>query len=201
MTENTPYSTPALTPESRDQAPVVPATISNDCDTNIRDNHNEEDDVVCANETVPRNEQTENNETEQATSVDNAQDNQSINDNRNSSQETVESEVNETENEVRPTNEVVNESNGVDESEDRDFDRDDRDDDARTEIEEITFGRERTITEETGDDSTESLTFDENHFSTPTGGVTPERRQSTARRRRTTASSLDSEVRLARLRA
>lgn len=69
------------------------------------------------------------------------------------------------------------------------------DDDARTEIEEIEFGRERTLTDETGDGSGESLTFDENHFSTPTGGVTPERRASTSRRRRATTSSMeDSEV-------
>ncbi|XP_069361519.1 E3 ubiquitin-protein ligase Nedd-4 isoform X4 [Maniola hyperantus] len=189
-TENPPYSTPILSPELTDQAPEATIAecatdISNDCDTNVRENLNEEDDVVCANENVPR--ATETATTEEA--VENAQD--STNENQNSSQETVESEVNETENERQTSNElneVVNdtESNGV-----IDQDIDDRDYDARTEIEEITFGRERTITEETGDDSTESLTFDENHFSTPTGGVTPERRQSSSRRRRTTASSLD----------
>ncbi|XP_052743644.1 E3 ubiquitin-protein ligase Nedd-4 isoform X2 [Bicyclus anynana] len=192
-TENTPYATPILSPELRDQVTVeTAANISNDCDTNVRDNQNEEDDVVCANENVQRTAETENKQTEET--VNNAQD--SSNENQNSSQETDESEVNEVD--ARPSNEVVVandvESNGVidqdlDDIDDRD-DRDDRDDDARTEIEEIVFGRERTLTEETGDDSTESLTFDENHFSTPTGGATP-RRRSTSRRRRTTTSSMD----------
>ncbi|XP_039759455.1 E3 ubiquitin-protein ligase Nedd-4 isoform X2 [Pararge aegeria] len=185
-TENTPYSTPILSPELKEQVPVETTTnISNDCDTNLGDNHNEEDDVVCAHENVHRTTEADNNQTE--ATVDNAQD--STNENQNSSQETDESEVNEVE--IQPSNGINEIANDTESNEVVDQDLDDRDDDARTEIEEITFGRERTLTEETGDDSTESLTFDENHFSTPTGGVTPERRQSTSRRRRTTTSSMD----------
>lgn len=190
--ENTPFSTPILSPELREQVPTeTPTNITTDCDTNVRETSNEEDDVVCGNETVVPAAEEDGNQTEETS--ENAQE---TNVNRNASQETVESEVNgadtgaETELQAGVESLALNdtESNGV------------VDEDTRTEIEEITFGRERTITEETGDGSGESLTFDENHFSTPTGGATPERRASTSRRRRATASSMeDSEVRSERV--
>ncbi|XP_026492356.1 E3 ubiquitin-protein ligase Nedd-4 isoform X2 [Vanessa tameamea] len=178
-TENTPFSTPILSPELREQVSTETSTnISNDCDTNVRQNLNEEDDVVCGNENVAHTAEADNNQSE-----DTAENAQEISDNQNASQETVESDVNAVDTELQSGVESLlndTESNG-----------DLVDDDTRTEIEEITFGRERTLTEETGDGSGESLTFDENHFSTPTGGVTPERRASTSRRRRPTTSSLD----------
>lgn len=53
---------------------------------------------------------------------------------------------------------------------------------------------ESAVGGETMEASEESLTFDENHFSTPVGGASPAR--SPSRRRRTTTSSMeDSEVR------
>ncbi|CAG9564325.1 unnamed protein product [Danaus chrysippus] len=115
----------------------------------------------------------QNDATETGGEVDNAQA-----DNNNASQEIIDIQAT-GDTEVDGEGAINDtESNGVD-------------DDARTEIEEITFGRERTLTDETGG-STESLTFDENHFSTPTGGVTPERRMSPSRRR-TTNSLTESE--------
>ncbi|XP_061384013.1 E3 ubiquitin-protein ligase Nedd-4 isoform X1 [Danaus plexippus] len=139
----------------------VQDNITKNCDTNLRDN--KENDDVCQNDATGGGDE-----------VDNAQE-----DNNNASQEIIEIQVAgdvdvDGEGGINDT-----ESNGV------------VDDDARTEIEEITFGRERTLTDETGG-STESLTFDENHFSTPTGGITPERRMSPSRRR-TTNSLTESE--------
>ncbi|CAH2089117.1 unnamed protein product [Euphydryas editha] len=178
--ENTPFSTPILSPELREQVPTEASTnTSTDCDTNVRQTSIEEDDVVCGNESAAHAAEVDSNQTEETSG--NAQE---TNIDRNASQETVESEVNGGDNtELQTGGESLalndTESNGA------------VDEDTRTEIEEITFGRERTITEETGDGSGESLTFDENHFSTPTGGATPERRASTSRRRRATASSME----------
>lgn len=73
------------------------------------------------------------------------------------------------------------------------------DDDTATEVDELSLGGDRL--DDAGDESTESLTFDENHFSTPTGGATPERRDSPNRRRTTASSVDDSEVSRTSLRA
>lgn len=191
MTENAPFPTPVFTTELTDQAHTENTTNrSNDCDTNVRVNENGENDVVCANEskaattelTEVDNIETETAENAQAT-------------NNQSSQETVEEDVAENETQAPINSMTVENVNEMNDNNDNDSTNDIIDDDARTEIEEIEFGRERTLTEETGDGSGESLTFDENHFSTPTGGVTPERRASASRRRRATTSSMeDSEV-------
>ncbi|CAH0724146.1 unnamed protein product, partial [Brenthis ino] len=179
-TENTPYSTPILSPELREQAHTETTNItntSNDCDTNVRDNQNEADEVVSGNETAADATEVDNNE---IVTAENAQDT-----NNQSSQETVESDV--ADNDLQSGMDAI----AINDNNDTESSNGIIDDDTRTEIEEITFGRVRTLTEETGDGSGESLTFDENHFSTPTGGVTPERRASTSRRRRTTTSSME----------
>ncbi|XP_045526900.1 E3 ubiquitin-protein ligase Nedd-4 isoform X1 [Pieris brassicae] len=198
--EPTPFSTPALSPVIEHTTETAPNP--NDCDTNVNE-RNEENDVVCANETTENTtEQTEqeHNEiieavnAEASSSIDIVNDDESVTPTNKlsptSSQDTSETDTIEIE--LRPTveeiiitspeetQEEIDRVNGVqnEEVERRDVERN----------------------EETGDESAESLTFDENHFSTPTGGVSPERRSATGRRsstdrrrRRTTASSMSSE--------
>ncbi|XP_038210993.1 E3 ubiquitin-protein ligase Nedd-4 isoform X2 [Zerene cesonia] len=194
--EATPFSTPARTPDAAERTESVPNS-TNDCDTNVRDDRNEEEDVVCANETSES--ATEQRERAngapqlalkaQASSdsievVDNDNDNDNENDNDNvspNSSQDNNSDTDTIEIELRPAvDEIIITSP---EETQREIDAADGG---------AGGGRERS--DETGDESAESLTFDENHFSTPTGGVTPERRGSAERRRRrTTASSMSSE--------
>ncbi|CAG4989473.1 unnamed protein product [Colias eurytheme] len=196
-TEATPFATPALTPDA-EQTESVPNT--NDCDTNVRNN---EEDVVCANETAETSaEQSEqaNEATEpvlkpQASTdsidiVDNDNENDNENDyiSPNSSQD-INSDTDTIEIELRPAvDEIIITSP---EETQREIDavngetREGEGEDGERRGEEgMRGGRDG----ERGE-SAESLTFDENHFSTPTGAE-PERR------RRTTASSMSSEVRV-----
>lgn len=178
------------------------------CDTHVSE-QNEESDVVCANETTENTtEQTEqeNNQIAEAVNAEASHSNEDTNDieitidealvtptNKLSPSTSQESSATDTiEIELRPAIEEI-----IITSPEESQEEIDRVNSLQTEDQ--TREGERN---ETGDESAESLTFDENHFSTPTGGVTPERRPSTGRRpstdrrrRRTTASSMSSEVR------
>ncbi|XP_050674589.1 E3 ubiquitin-protein ligase Nedd-4 isoform X2 [Leptidea sinapis] len=170
---DTPSSDPAIISEETENTNTVPNS-SNDCDTNVRNNQNEDNDVVCANENSAQREE-ENNELEVVEVAQSSCDN---NLSPNSSQDNSETDT--IEFELRPTvDEIIVTS---------------PDNDQTDAIGDDVNIRRELRNDETGDESAESLTFDENHFSTPTGGVTPERRPSAeARRRRTTASSMSSE--------
>ncbi|CAK1550251.1 unnamed protein product [Leptosia nina] len=226
-TEVTPYSTPVLTPVMENTDPIPDST--NVCDTNVSDNQNEENDLVCANDTTEteENEQGEqesnlvtdvaascaanaeastvdtenvsdseidnNIETVDANTNDNTPSTPRANLSASSSQDSSATDTLEIE--LRPVEEIIITS--PDETQEE-IDRvncvDNGEGGGREE------SRDEGSREELTVESAESLTFDENHFSTPTGGLTPERRPSSGRRsstdrrrRRTTASSMSSE--------
>lgn len=172
--EETPFATPDRSPELRrnenEPEPRITTSISvTDCDnidSSLSNNDTrEDDDVVCANE-ISRDE--------------------AVN-------ETVNTEADETERDGNNTNA-----------------QDDADDNVQASQDTVDNGNVQQQTENNGNDLNDettnearieqpviedTLTFDENHFSTPTGGVSPERSPRTRRRRTTTSSMEDSEVR------
>ncbi|XP_060805532.1 E3 ubiquitin-protein ligase Nedd-4 isoform X2 [Amyelois transitella] len=200
----TPYSTPIRSPElndveqeETDRGAGESTSISNenDCDNNLRDNQ-DQDDVVCANETV-RIQGNDDNETA------NENDAQAVCDNAASSQDDVDGDapnaMNGDANEISETNVVVESAEieneqtenemGNGETEIRDVDN---------ETDENGIGQNNEISAEEAEreallaDLEDALTFDENHFSTPTGGASPARSPN-SRRRRTATDSDDSE--------
>ncbi|XP_012546515.1 E3 ubiquitin-protein ligase Nedd-4 isoform X3 [Bombyx mori] len=170
--EETPFATPDRSPELRrnenEPEPRIATNISvTDCDnidSSLSNNDTrEDDDVVCANE-ISRDE--------------------AVN-------ETVNTEADETERDGNNTNA-----------------QDDADDNDQASQDTVDNGNVLQQTENNGNDLNDettnearseqpviedTLTFDENHFSTPTGGVSPERSPRTRRRRTTTSSMEDSE--------
>ncbi|XP_068620749.1 E3 ubiquitin-protein ligase Nedd-4 isoform X2 [Battus philenor] len=194
--EMTPFSTPVLSPEpAGENVPTETTNLCNDCDSIIRENRNEDgNDVVDANvqqdvdsETVDSVESppveaqdTRDNETattSQVNIIDNVPD------------DTVPPAAsNEDDEEVNVEQNDDVQSNGTDET-NASGELNDNEENSRV-AEETTGIEEEDEEVELIEIVAESLTFDENHFSTPTGG-TPEGRSPTSRRRRTTASSME----------
>ncbi|XP_013137372.1 PREDICTED: E3 ubiquitin-protein ligase NEDD4-like isoform X2 [Papilio polytes] len=202
--EVTPLPSPVRSPEPAPTSPTAPtapteptesnvptetSNISNDCDTNVRNDNDEATSLIADVEI--ETEPTEGNvetveiiETEVIIKGD--------------GQETID-------NEIASTSQVVdnvtedNESNNENELVRQQSDDVLSQGTAETNASEEENNEVRVNGDEIpGDDDevelieivAESLTFDENHFSTPTGG-SPEGRSPTSRRRRTTASSMD----------
>lgn len=208
--EVTPLPSPVRSPEPAPTSPTAPtapteptesnvptetSNISNDCDTNVRNDNDEATSLIADVEI--ETEPTEGNvETVEIieTGVIIKGDGQETIDNEIASTSQVVDNVSE-DNESNNENELVRqqsddvlsqgtaETNASEEENNEvsvNGDEIPGDEDDEVELIEIVA---------------ESLTFDENHFSTPTGG-SPEGRSPTSRRRRTTASSMDdSEVR------
>lgn len=170
--EPTPYSTPIRTPDL--------ARRNLNCDNNLRDSNQEDDDVICANEGVRLPEVVGQSETDDAVGQDNLD---NVNNDSNEQVDTVATEnggsIENTGGEVTQVQniEIVLGEEAVDES--------------NGNVEGADEASSDTVRDEL-------LTFDENHFnhfSTPVGGVTPERATPRVRRRRqiTTSSVDDSE--------
>ncbi|CAK1584034.1 unnamed protein product [Parnassius mnemosyne] len=207
-TEVTPFSTPTRSPEpAGENVPTETANLSNDCDTNIRENRNDDDnDVVEAQ--ISEHTEVENNLEVVEANVNTIENAQETCHHENASTSQVDSEDNIAD--VDDTEESTRDNDNVDLS-----DRQQNNvstsvqPDCTEHVTEEAEGNEnagnsgvngaeepRTTTEAEDEEVElievidESLTFDENHFSTPTGG-TPETRTPTSRLRRATASSMD----------
>lgn len=193
-------------------APTNSISDETDCDNNLRNKTiPEEDDVVCANEQVgdaqteastshdiasePNDQEQIETNTVQVTEHTDEVDGEAVTEEQDDSRVDTENTTEQTETEVPngTETETQNESETQNEAEANDTER-------TTEVIENETEPETEVTEEVALPQTEvvvedALTFDENHFSTPTGGVSPVTSPA-ARRRRTTASSIDdSEVR------
>ncbi|XP_053614987.1 E3 ubiquitin-protein ligase Nedd-4 isoform X2 [Plodia interpunctella] len=199
----TPYSTPIRSPELNDidetqEGTGEPTSISNetDCDNNLRDNQ-DQDDVVCANETVTVRIQRSDDDNE----TNESDDAQAVCDNAASSQDDVDGDApnaingetndNETEPNVETTVGIVEvENRNVQnvQTEITESENVDNIDIQNGEIE-LDDTEETEVIEDLAEDA---LTFDENHFSTPTGGASPAR-SPTSRRRRTSTDTDESE--------
>ncbi|XP_052755974.1 E3 ubiquitin-protein ligase Nedd-4 isoform X2 [Galleria mellonella] len=169
-TEPTPYSTPVRSPKLATEGAerndgesdnVASTSLSEThCDSNLRDNC-EEDDVVCANEGAARLQDiAENNETDDAQAEDASQE-----------VEAVQAADAEQSND--------NDANGESQTERE----------AETSAEQNEMATENEHSENAEEFAEESLTFDENHFSTPTGGASP-----TSSRRRSASSGSEDET-------
>lgn len=207
-TDPTPFSTPIRSPEPipHDLETTVANTPTNsisdetDCDNSLRNKDiQEEDDVVCANEHVhdaqsdastsqntasEATDQAEQNEiTNTSESVENSNDNDEVDgetaptDNQEILTQEVIADETETQNETQTQNET---------------------EDIQNETENTQNGSDATENEtevpQTEVVVEDALTFDENHFSTPTG-ASPVTSPVSRRRRSTTSSLEDSEVR------
>ncbi|XP_072943034.1 E3 ubiquitin-protein ligase Nedd-4 isoform X2 [Epargyreus clarus] len=194
--ESSSDATPFTTPPER--SPVLAdnhgneteTNLNNDCDTNVRDNRNGEDtDVVGANEA-----QTEDSTTEENAQATSNEQTATIRDNVDGDETSTTTNTEARQASVEVNGKTSEASNGVEEAETN------RNENNETNVIE-TSEATASAHVENGDendrdrvslvselDSTESLTFDENHFSTPTGGASPRRRSPAARRRRTAAS-------------
>ncbi|XP_049701340.2 E3 ubiquitin-protein ligase Nedd-4 isoform X3 [Helicoverpa armigera] len=215
-TDPTPFSTPIRSPEpvhdpdtAVTNAPTNSISDETDCDNNLRNKTiPEEDDVVCANELVgdaqteastshdtasePNDEEQTETNTVQVTEHTDEVDGEAATEEQDDSRVDTENTTEQTETETEVPNETEtppqNESEMQNEAEENDTER-------TTEVIENETEPETEVTEEVALPQTEvvvedALTFDENHFSTPTGGVSPVTSPA-ARRRRTTASSID----------
>ncbi|KAJ0174354.1 hypothetical protein K1T71_010500 [Dendrolimus kikuchii] len=143
---------------------TIETRISNETDCDNNLRNNEEDDVVCANELRDNS------------IVNNAQDC----DRNETSQDEVDTRVIEDSNENEGVSVEAEPNTTESETEARGAEGHNR-------IE----GTENNVDALAQD--VDSLTFDENHFSTPIGGATPERSPTPRRRRTTTSSGDDSE--------
>ncbi|KAM3959450.1 LOW QUALITY PROTEIN: E3 ubiquitin-protein ligase Nedd4 [Aphomia sociella] len=192
-TETTPFSTPIRSPElvtdgtervlDEDSENAAPTSLSEtDCDNNLRGSQ-EEDDVVCANEGVARLCGTEE---------DNETDDAQVNRDENASQETDVAEQNGAD--IEQTNNDTNDS--PTEVNTEQIENREESENSRVTVEDNEYVDEIAVEQTENDDIEESaeelLTFDENHFSTPTGGASPQR--SPALRRRTASSESEDET-------
>ncbi|XP_045537381.1 E3 ubiquitin-protein ligase Nedd-4 [Papilio machaon] len=210
-TEVTPFSTPVRSPQTAnasatapDNVPTETSNLSNDCDTNVReDNDNDVIDAPTSANADVDNLTTEETPETVATNVNTTEDTQDTSGNEIAST----SQINTVENVAADNNTESTSNNETDE-----LVRQQSNDDAQSQstaetnaseeandnVEEVRVNGDEV--RPTGDDDdeevelieivAESLTFDENHFSTPTAG-SPESRTPISRRRRTTASSMD----------
>ncbi|XP_013162523.1 PREDICTED: E3 ubiquitin-protein ligase Nedd-4-like [Papilio xuthus] len=206
-TEVTPFSTPVRSPEPANAsatAPNVPtdtSNLSNDCDTNIREDDDVVDAPTSANADVDNVVTTEETVATEATNVNTTEHAQDTSDNEIAST----SQINNIENVADDTEATINNENDElvrqqsnEDAQSQSTAETNASEEANDNVEEVRVnGDEVTPAADDDDDEVElieivaeSLTFDENHFSTPTGG-SPEGRSPTSRRRRTTASSMD----------
>ncbi|KPJ04128.1 E3 ubiquitin-protein ligase Nedd-4 [Papilio xuthus] len=206
-TEVTPFSTPVRSPEPANAsatAPNVPtdtSNLSNDCDTNIREDDDVVDAPTSANADVDNVVTTEETVATEATNVNTTEHAQGTSDNEIAST----SQINNIENVADDTEAIINNENDElvrqqsnEDAQSQSTAETNASEEANDNVEEVRVnGDEVTPAADDDDDEVElieivaeSLTFDENHFSTPTGG-SPEGRSPTSRRRRTTASSMD----------
>ncbi|XP_059046412.1 E3 ubiquitin-protein ligase Nedd-4 [Achroia grisella] len=187
-TEPTPFSTPIRSPDivtegtggdvlEEESENVAQTSLSEtDCDSNLRDNC--EDDVVCANEAIERvrnADQDNDNDVAQVDGDENAsQETEAVHNGADAELESERININE-ESQTQVTDEnaieVENDNNQV--------------------IERRENGEVELTGNETDEFAEESLTFDENHFSTPTG-ASPTR--SPVTRRRTASSDSEDET-------
>ncbi|CAG5014926.1 unnamed protein product [Parnassius apollo] len=207
-TEVTPFSTPTRSPEPAGEiVPTETANLSNDCDTNIRENGNDDDNDVVEAQISIRTEVESNVEVHEANvnTIENTQE-ACLNDNASTSQvdsEDIIADVNNTEESTRDNDNVDlpnrgqhNDSTSV-QPDNSEHLTEEAEGNENADSSRVNGAQEPRTTTEAEDEEVElieiideSLTFDENHFSTPTGG-TPETRTPTSRLRRATASSMD----------
>ncbi|KAF9410612.1 hypothetical protein HW555_010342, partial [Spodoptera exigua] len=194
-TDPTPFSTPIRSPEP--VAHVADSAVTNqtnsisdetDCDNNLGNKTTQEDDdVVCANEVVG-DAQTDTNTTDQ-TEV--TQDGVVTPEERNTANEGHESNERGTTNEADTENEthteVVENETETTASEAAETET------ASPQTETVEPQTETAVPQAEVIVEEDALTFDENHFSTPTGGASPVTTPTNRRRRTTTSSMEDSE--------